>query len=153
MQYFCNDVLGSFGSMVKGIDIEFVDQVDKVKRYCQTKLGPNTINVDDIETIVGKFRKARNLAKQNGLNIKQENFAVGVLYGTDKELSNRYCAIRDEHNYDVFVGADFWHRLTGEKDFYAELIQAISQATAESNSKDLVEAVIGDLAKQMSIKK
>ena len=33
----------SFGSMVSGIDIEFDDALDGRHKYCQVKLGSNTI--------------------------------------------------------------------------------------------------------------
>jgi hypothetical protein len=29
--------------MVAGIDIEFIDAIDGRRKYCQAKLGPNTI--------------------------------------------------------------------------------------------------------------
>ncbi|HFC30488.1 MAG TPA: hypothetical protein ENJ44_05540, partial [Oceanospirillales bacterium] len=32
------------GSLIKGIDIEFFDKVDKRTKWCQLKSGPNTIN-------------------------------------------------------------------------------------------------------------
>ncbi|MFV8314842.1 PmeII family type II restriction endonuclease [Aerococcus viridans] len=43
MQYFVNEVLGSQGSLSSGIDIEFVDRIDGMKKYCQIKAGPETI--------------------------------------------------------------------------------------------------------------
>ena len=69
MQRFTSDVLGGFGSMITGIDIEFEDQLDGRKKYCQLKSGPNTINKDDVETISGHFTAAKNLARTNNLNI------------------------------------------------------------------------------------
>lgn len=51
----------SFGSMVSGIDIEFEDALDGRHKYCQVKLGPNTINKDDVVTIHNHFKDARNL--------------------------------------------------------------------------------------------
>ncbi|MFV8292286.1 PmeII family type II restriction endonuclease [Aerococcus viridans] len=49
MQYFVNEVLGSQGSLSSGIDIEFVDRIDGMKKYCQIKAGPETI---DYETVL-----------------------------------------------------------------------------------------------------
>lgn len=46
MQYFVNEVLGSQGSLSSGIDIEFVDRIDGMKKYCQIKAGPETIVFD-----------------------------------------------------------------------------------------------------------
>ena len=49
-----------FGSTTSGIDIEFVDAIDGRKKYCQLKAGPNTINKDDIKTVVDHFKSIRN---------------------------------------------------------------------------------------------
>ncbi len=43
IQNLISQVFKSYGSMVPGLDIEFVDALDGRKKYCQIKLGPNTI--------------------------------------------------------------------------------------------------------------
>ena len=67
MQAFCKDVLAGFASTTTGIDIEFVDQIDGRRKYCQIKAGPNCINKDDITTILHHFDAIRRLARTNGL--------------------------------------------------------------------------------------
>ncbi|MEG1427471.1 MAG: PmeII family type II restriction endonuclease, partial [Oscillospiraceae bacterium] len=52
LQFFCNEVLDGYASMIPGMDIEFVDAIDNRKKYCQIKAGPNTINHDDVTTII-----------------------------------------------------------------------------------------------------
>ena len=42
MQTFITKVLGAYGSTTQGIDIEFIDQIDKRKKYCQLKSGPRS---------------------------------------------------------------------------------------------------------------
>ena len=39
-------------SGIDGIDIEFVDALDGRRKYCQCKAGPQTINNDDVTTIL-----------------------------------------------------------------------------------------------------
>ena len=64
MQKFISDILGNaFGSTTQGIDIEFTDCIDGRKKYCQVKLGPNTINKDDVTTIHNHFKAVRNLGR------------------------------------------------------------------------------------------
>lgn len=63
IQEFCSNVLSGFASTTSGIDIEFIDETDGRRKYCQVKSGPNTINKDDIETIVNHFTAVRNLAR------------------------------------------------------------------------------------------
>lgn len=93
MQRFASDVLKGFGSMISGIDIEFVDQIDGERKYCQLKAGPNTINKDDVETIAGHFTSAKNLARTNNIRVGVGDLIVGVLYGTEAEL-NAHLATR-----------------------------------------------------------
>lgn len=42
-------------SGIDGIDIEFTDALDGRTKYCQCKAGPQTINADDVATIMGHF--------------------------------------------------------------------------------------------------
>jgi Type II restriction endonuclease EcoO109I len=152
IQKFTTDVLSEvFGSTTDGIDIEFMDAVTGIKTYCQVKLGPNTINKDDVETIKNHFQKAHRLAKTNNVKLQGVNLAVGVLYGEDSDLSGHYKSLRDNHHYDVFVGATFWHRLTGSEDFYAKLIKAFGEVAVQANGKGLIDEVAKKLAAQIKL--
>ncbi len=69
IQKLISELFDGFGSTTSGIDIEFVDALDGRKKYCQLKSGPNTINFDDVETILGHFQGTINMARTNNLNI------------------------------------------------------------------------------------
>lgn len=144
LQYFCNEVLTSFASVVSGIDIEFVDATDGRRKYCQIKAGPNTINKDDVTTIKNHFRGIRNLARTNRLDVRAADCIVGVFYGTKSDLSVHYRKI--DEDYPVYVGSDFWHRLTGEPQFYNDLINAFVEVADEMNSKELMDALVRKLS-------
>lgn len=152
-QKFTSDVLGSLGSAIKGIDIEFIDQVDGSKKYCQLKAGPNTINKDDVETIHNHFTDIKNLARTNNLKITFDDLIVGVLYGEKNKLSTHYKNIEKKHNYPVHVGQDFWHRLTGDKEFYFELVKALASIAKDSDGTDLLEKTIKSLSETDLVKK
>lgn len=145
LQYFCNEVLSSYASVVTGIDIEFIDCTDGRRKYCQVKAGPNTINKDDIKTIIDHFSGIRNLARTNHLDVRASDCIVGVFYGTEAELSTSYRKI--DENYPVYVGADFWNRLTGEPRFYYDLIDAFVDVADEMNSSELMQSLIQQLAR------
>jgi hypothetical protein len=152
LQSFISDVLvDAYGSIVEGVDIKFVDRVDHLEKYAQLKLGPNTINKDDVVTIDGHFRSVKNLARTNRFTLTQESLIVGVLYGTDAELSSHYRKLRDHHHYPVIVGEDFWARLTGDKYFLQKLVQTIANTLSSVNSTELLEATINELAKDAQI--
>jgi len=147
LQSFISDVLvNAYGSIVPGIDIKFTDHIDGREKYAQLKLGPNTINADDVTTIHNHFKDIRNLARTNQFQLNTTDLIIGVMYGNEDDLSSHYKELRDEHNYPLFAGNEFWHRLTGDKDFFSKLIQAISETLNEVNSSEIIESVIQKLA-------
>jgi hypothetical protein len=154
MQGFVTGVLAeTFGSIVPGIDIEFMDQIEGIKKFCQVKLGPNTINKDDVESIHGHFSAAKNLARTNSFKLSLNDLTVAVLYGEVDRVSTHYRNLRDIHHYNLLVGRDFWHHLTGHVQFYDELIAAISSVAKETKGKCVLEETIQTLARHDSIKK
>jgi peptidoglycan hydrolase-like protein with peptidoglycan-binding domain len=146
MQSFTNNVLSSFGSTTSGIDIEFDDHLDGQRKYCQLKAGPNTINKDDVETIAGHFTSIIHLGRTNNLRIAMDDLIVGVLYGDADDLSSHYKRITKQYHYPVIAGQEFWHRLTGDKDFYADLIKCIGEVAIEANFAQELDDVVDALA-------
>ena len=106
------------GSLIKGMDIEFIDRVDSRRKWCQLKSGPNTINSEDVKPLIRKFTDTINLARTNKAfkNVNNTDFIVGVLYGEENELSMHYKLIDKTH--PVIIGREFWHRVTGFPNFY-----------------------------------
>lgn len=152
LQSFISDVLvNAFGSIVSGIDIKFTDKTDGREKYAQLKLGPNTINADDVTTIHHHFRDIRNLARTNQVQLNVTDLIIGVMYGNEDDLSSHYKHLRDELNYPVYAGDEFWYRLTGDKEFFKKLIQAISETLDDVNSSEIIESVIQQLAKTKEI--
>jgi len=152
IQGFTNNVLSGYGSTTSGIDIEFTDHTDGHKKFCQLKLGPNTINKDDVETIAGHFKNVINLARTNHKRIAMDDLVVGVIYGDAKQLSSHYRRITSQYHYPVIVGKDFWHRLTGDADFYKDLLDAIASVAVEADFSSELEEVIAALAESNEVK-
>lgn len=150
IQRLISTLFQGLGSTTPGIDIEFIDAIDGRKKYCQLKAGPNTINHDDVTTVINHFKGIRNLARTNNLKIGIDDMIVGVVYGENIELSFHYKKISD--TYPVVIGKDFWHRLTGKEDFYLELIDAIGDVALEIDGSHLVEQTIATLAKEIKEK-
>ena len=137
------------GSGIDGIDIEFQDQTipSRPVMYCQVKAGPNTINADDVEPIANKFTKLRNKARLDGLSLASDSSIVGVLYGTREDLSNNYLNIERKHGYGVFVGAEFWEKLTGDIDFYNKMSSKLHSVSLSINEEDYIQEIILNLSK------
>ncbi len=153
LQTFTAEIKNAIGSTTSGIDIEFIDQIDGCKKYCQLKAGPNTINKDDIETIHRKFNDVKNLARTNNVKISLDDLVVCVIYGERNELSNHYKSIEKDYHHPVYIGQEFWHRLTGDEGFYFELCQAIAEIAVEFNGKQLLEETIKKLSQSEVIQK
>ncbi len=147
MQTFVSGVLqDSCGSLIPGIDIEFIDATDKRKKYCQVKAGPDTINKDDVETIAGHFKATLNKSRTDKVDISYTDLVMGVVYGTSKELNGHYKRLTEQYHVPVFAGENFWHRLTGDSQFYFDLIKIIGEVAIESDFKDDLEDVINSLS-------
>lgn len=150
IQSLISSLFKGMGSTTQGIDIEFIDALDGRKKYCQLKAGPNTINHDDVTTILNHFNGIRNLARTNNLSLGIDDMIVGVVYGDASELSSHYKKI---HNtYPVIIGQDFWHRLTGKADFYFELIDAMGEVALEVDGRKVIDKTIATLAIEIKAK-
>lgn len=144
MQTFITKVLDAYGSTTQGIDIEFIDQIDKRKKYCQLKSGPNAINKDDVKTIKDHFQGVKNLARTNNLKIDLNDLVFCLIYGENDEKNSFIKEL--EKDYTIYMGKDFWHRFTGDKHFYKDLIIAAGEIAKEVNMKHIVDDVIKDLS-------
>ena len=47
---------------------------------------------------------------------------------------------------------EFWHRFTGDEDFYVDLINAIGEVANEYNMKRKISQVVSELAKDIKEK-
>lgn len=124
------------GSMIKGMDIEFMDKIDNRKKWCQLKSGPNTINHEDVAPLVAKFSKAINLGRTNKAleGISNTDFIVGVLYGEVGDLSMHYKNI--DRTHPVIIGREFWQRITGFPNFYDGLVAELHKCINNLDTTD-----------------
>lgn len=152
IQQFTSEVMSSFGSAVSGIDIEFIDQLDGRKKYCQLKSGPQTINKGDVKSIADEFTDIRRLSMTNNSGISTEDLIVGVVYGEESELSANYKNIRTQYFHPVYIGREFWHHLSGDENFYFDLVNSIGEVAIDADFKEELETVINKLAGTDAIK-
>ncbi len=137
------------GSLIPGMDIEFIDKVENRKKWCQLKSGPNTINSEDVKPLIRKFTNTIQLARTNSAfrNINNSDFVVGVLYGESTELSMHYKEIDKLH--PVIVGRDFWHIITGFPDFYDGLVSSLHDCINNLDTKDFIKKGCDELAEEI----
>lgn len=136
-------------SGIDGIDIEFEDAIDGRRKYCQCKAGPQTINKDDVATILGHFKHLFSKARLDRIPMQVDDMIVGVLYGEADELSGNYKTINS--HYPVYCGAEFWEHLTGDKKFYLRLAKAFGEVVEEDgiDGSQLIRKKIKAIAKEI----
>lgn len=142
----------SNGSAIPGIDIEFEDAFDGRKKYCQCKAGPQTINHDDVDTILTHFKQFKGIARTNKLHVSDDDLVVGVLYGSPNKLSANYRTIAT--TYPVLCGEEFWEHLTGDSLFYHQLAKAFGEVVEEDNidGSQLITQKVKEVAKEIEDK-
>lgn len=142
MQALCTHYLGATGSAVEGMDIEFTDKTTNQRMVVQLKSGPNTINSGDVKPIIDHMNKAYRLYQQNREKVIP-NFAIGIVYGALEDVSQHYknimkAGVGSQPEIPLLIGKDFWHRVTGDESFYAEMIMIFFKLFENENySKDL----------------
>jgi hypothetical protein len=135
------------GSQIDGMDIEFIDQVDGRKKYCQVKAGPNILNKDDVPQIKEKFAKASRLARTNNLKVEVGDYVFGLLYGEQSQISPFIKEIQND--YTTYIGNEFWYHITGDENFYASLISATGEVAEEFDGRKILNETIELLAKDI----
>jgi len=135
------------GSLIKGMDIEFIDKIDNRKKWCQLKSGPNTINSEDVNPLLKKFSSVANLARTNAINLNNSDLILGVLYGEESQLSQHYKSIDEKH--PVIIGTEFWHRLTGFPSFYQKLVKELDALIINLETEDFFKLGYMALAKEV----
>ena len=135
------------GSLIKGMDIEFIDKIDNRKKWCQLKSGPNTINSEDVNPLLKKFSTVANLARTNQINLNNSDLILGVLYGTENQLSQHYKKIDEKH--PIIIGVEFWHRITGFPDFYTKLVINLDKMILSLDTEQFFKKGYTELAEEI----
>lgn len=135
------------GSLIKGMDIEFIDKIDGRKKWCQLKSGPNTINSEDVNPLLKKFSIVTNLARTNLMKLNNFDLILGVLYGEESQLSQHYKKI--DQQFPVIIGENFWYRLTGFPNFYTKLVSNLDQMILNLDTEDFFKKGYIALAKEI----
>lgn len=153
MQTMCVKFLGAQASATPGMDIEFDDQTETQRVIMQLKAGPNTINSGDVTPIVQEMNTAYRLLQQNRVQ-EMPTFAIGITYGDISEISGHYRNVTNQTvgaqvSIPIYIGQNFWHRLTGNSNFYLEMISLFIELFEEKNYSDLLNADLNNLADEI----
>lgn len=104
-----------------------------------------------METIHQHFKAVKNLARTNNLALQVNDMVVGIVYGERSEISQHYKNLESKHDYIVLVGREFWEKLTGDNEFYDDLIAVIDEVAEESDFSEELDSIIKDLSNDKKI--
>lgn len=148
IQVFVTKVLDGYGSTTSGIDVEYIDQIDGRKKFCQMKSGPNALNKGDVKTIVDDFDAVKNLARTNSTALDYSDLVFALVYGERGE-ENSFIKQLEAKHVNVVIGEEFWYRFTGDKRFYYDLITVAGEVALDVDMKKSVDSVVKKLALQI----
>jgi len=141
-QKFIVQHLRAEGSGESSLDFDFTDRKDRKRKSCQLKAGPYTLNAPDVKQLNYEFSKIKRRKKGN---YGSANIVAGVAYGTPDELSHNYRKL-DALGIPVYVGKEFWYRVTGDKRFYEKLIRRFDKAAQKLKVKKVLNQTIKNLS-------
>lgn len=117
--------------------ISFTDRTTNAHTVCLLKSGPNTINSGDKVGIRNKLEAYNTF----------DNKAIGIIYGSVADINAHYVALQSR--FELFVGADFWHRITGHPNFYNDLTRELRHLIEEFDTHGRVQSGLNSLTNRI----
>lgn len=120
--FVCHEELGGYKSGICGVDLEF--NFNDARYIVSIKSGPNWGNSSQITKMKENFKTAKKtLRTQNSnMNVIAVN---GCCYGKDDHP--------DKGDYFKYCGQRFWEFITGDENFYTEIIEPLGYQAKEKN--------------------
>lgn len=104
-------------SSAKGIDLEF--EQNGIHYLVAIKSGPNWGNSSQIAKMQSDFTSAKKTLRTSSAENKQIEFVNGCCYGKDRNPQKQ--------NYTKLCGQDFWYFISGQDDFYLQIIEPLDK--------------------------
>lgn len=123
-------------------EIEFVDKVDGRKRIGRFFGGPKNANTGR-SVPVGKELAALHAAHGGA----KKRITACITHGEQRDLHPSFLAAQIP--YEVLVGADFWHRLSGDATFYKRATAGVAARMNDGRAHRTLEAVLKAVSSQI----
>ena len=117
--FVCEEVYGGKKTPAEGIDLDFTR--DRKRYLVSIKSGPNWGNSRQIAKMKDDFAKARRIVGQNIICIN------GCCYGKSRN--------ENKGDYVKKCGQSFWEFISGDPNFYKEIIEPIGHKAKERNDE------------------
>ena len=122
--YVAEEAYNGYKSSANGIDLEI--KKGSIRYLLAIKSGPNWGNKSQIDKMKTDFNNAKRTITTSG-NKEFIECINGCCYGKDSKPN--------KGNYQKLCGQLFWEFISGEKDFYIELIEPLGHKTKDKNEE------------------
>ncbi|GAP05328.1 MAG TPA: cytosolic protein [Anaerolinea thermolimosa] len=116
-------------SATSGLDLEF--SKNGVYYVVSIKSGPNWGNSSQHSKLEDDFRKAQIRLRQASVKLNVVP-VLGICYGKSRSVWTK-------GGYLKLVGQNFWALISGEKDFYIQIVEPVGYRAKEHNERYLLE--------------
>uniref|UniRef100_A0A7C4PR47 Cytosolic protein n=1 Tax=Anaerolinea thermolimosa TaxID=229919 RepID=A0A7C4PR47_9CHLR len=116
-------------SATSGLDLEF--SKNGVYYVVSVKSGPNWGNSSQHSKLEEDFKKAQIRLRQASVKLNVVP-VLGICYGKSRSVWTR-------GGYLKLVGQNFWALISGEKDFYIQIVEPVGYRAKEHNERYLLE--------------
>lgn len=110
-------------SSAEGIDLEFAK--NGVTYLVTIKSGPNWGNSQQIRRMQDNFKQAKRILRTTSSRSKNIVAVNGCCYGKEPNP--------DKGDYFKYCGQEFWTLISGNKNFYTEIIEPLGYEAKEKN--------------------
>ena len=120
--YVCHETMGGYKSGIVGIDLEI--NIDAIRYIITIKSGPNWGNSSQIRKMKENFTSAKKILRTQ--NAGMQVIAInGCCYGKDDAP--------DKGEYFKYCGQRFWAFISGDENFYLDIIEPLGYCAKEKN--------------------
>lgn len=127
--FVAEKVHGGFKSAIEGLDLEILDQRERIRHFVTIKSGPNWANSEAKRKMYTAFEAAKKtLRTSQGNNEWKPRCVEGCCYG--RSLKRKH-----GKNYEKLCGQEFWEYVSGSSTFYVDVLQAFGSAAENAVSE------------------
>jgi hypothetical protein len=110
-------------SSAEGIDLEF--ERNGVTYLVAVKSGPNWGNSQQVRRMQDNFKQAKRILRTTSSHSRNIVAVNGCCYGREPNA--------DKGDYFKYCGQEFWALISGNKNFYTEIIEPLGYKAKEKN--------------------
>ena len=121
--FICEKAYGGTKSSAEGIDLEF--SKGGAHYLAAIKSGPNWGNSQQIRRMEQNFKQAKRIFRTSASKSQNIIAVNGCCYGKEPHP--------DKGDYFKYCGQDFWELISGDKNFYTEIIEPLGHKAKEKN--------------------